>query len=147
MTGNLIRLSAVVAVTTDVGELLDEELTLRATIHSARSQSTHVQQSTVWQASMRVLPLSIDLSNANLTWPSKLHVGLFNNDGGHNDEFDSLGVPGNSLRLVSVASDLLDPTRHIFESSRRTERRFMPFSQQPLLLFEDARFSGQNAIK
>lgn len=146
--GGLTSLTTVITVTTDAGKLLNEELPFVAAIQSATKQKpTCVQKMIVWRTGMRSISLSIDFSNASVRWPAKLHVGLFSNEGTFIDDFQSVGATGNTLRLISATSDLLDPTRNMLRSSPRTERRFMPLSRKPLLFYEDARFLGQNAIE
>lgn len=148
MARGLASLTTVITVTTDAGTPLNEELSFIAAIQSAtKQQSTCVQQMIVWRTGMRSVSLSIDFPNASIRWPAKLHVGRFSNQEGLVDDFQSVGATGNTLRLISAASDLLDPTRNILRCSPRTERRFMPLSRKPLLLFEDTRIFGQNAIK
>lgn len=57
MTVDLTYLMTVITVTTDVGELLNEELPLHgATSSETRTQSTHAQQTIVWKAGMHLLP-------------------------------------------------------------------------------------------
>ncbi|KAK5000941.1 hypothetical protein LTR66_000287 [Elasticomyces elasticus] len=134
---NSTILKAVVTITTDLGETFyPHEVLLAATLRSLdHDGDVYMRKTVTWTAGLRSLPITFDLSHTDVDWPARLHVGV--RDGLRADHLENHYTPGNLPALISVWSDALDPTKGVYESQRKVERRFTPFGERPLTIGED----------
>ncbi|KAF1355055.1 putative methyltransferase-domain-containing protein [Delphinella strobiligena] len=132
-----VILSAVVTVTTDLGETFYLNDVALAILLRAPEQEgdIYLRRTFQWTAGMRSLPITLDITRNDIDWPARLHIGV---KGGHmSDHFEyhhnSDALPG----IISVWSESLNPIKGKFETRKRVERRFTPLTQRSLNIYED----------
>lgn len=132
-----VSLSAVVTVTTDLGETFYLEDVALAVIVRAPEQNgdIYLRRTFQWTAGMRALPINLDITRHDIDWPARVHVGV---KGAHmSDHFEKHNNPDALPSIISVWSESLNPLNGTFETGKRVERRFMPLSERSLNIYED----------
>lgn len=134
VNGSTVSLKAVVTITTDLGETFyPHNVNLAASVRSAEHDGDiYLRRTIQWEAGMRSVPISFDLTRSGVEWPACLHVGI--KQGERSEHFENW----DKLKMVSVWSAEINPTKGLFQASRRVERRFIPISERPLVMLEDA---------
>lgn len=130
-------LSAVVTVTTDLGETFFlDDVSLAVLVRAPEQDGDiYLRKTFKWTAGMRALPINLDISRSDIDWPARVHVGV---KGAHmSDHFEKHNNPDTLPSIISVWSESLDPSNNKFETGKRVERRFMPLSNRSLKIFED----------
>jgi hypothetical protein len=128
---NSIQLKATITVTTDLGETFyPDDTDLVATIReTAHDGEVYVRRKLKWPANARSLPVIFDLSHTDVDWPACLHIGI---------KTSVSKGPGFLPPIVDAWSGELNPAKGQLDSGWRVERRFIPLSERPVALIEDA---------
>lgn len=128
---NKTNLKAVITVTTDLGETFyPENADLVATIReNAIDGEVYLRRKLQWAAGARSLSIDFDLSRSDIDWPACLHVGM---------KVPNAKGPGFLPPIVDAWSGDLNPPKGELDSGWRVERRFIPLSERPVSLIEDA---------
>lgn len=128
---NDIQLKAVITLTSDLGEsFFPEQADLIATIReTAHDGEVYLRRKLQWPAGARALPISLDISRNDIEWPACLHIGM---------KTAVVKGPGFLPAIVDAWSGELNPTKGQFDSGWRVERRFVPLSERPITIIEDA---------
>jgi len=134
-----ITLQATITITTDLGETYyDSDVSLAATLRSSDCDGdVYLRRTIQWTAGKRAVDVSLDLTRTEVEWPAKLHVGVKSKFGNLADHFERFHNPGELPSILSVWSGPLDAMKGMFETSRRVERRFTPYNERPLSIYED----------
>ncbi|KAI5201750.1 hypothetical protein E4T42_04269 [Aureobasidium subglaciale] len=133
-----VTLSAVITLTTDLGETFyPHDILLAASLREPDDDGDiYLRRSLQWKKDMRSLNISLDLTRTEIDWPARLHVHTKAN-GAMADSFEEHHSRGHLPGIISVWSESLDPTKGIFETRRRVERRFTPLTGRTLNMYED----------
>jgi hypothetical protein len=125
------QLKAVITLTTDLGESFHpEDADLVATIReTAHDGEVYLRRRLQWPAGARAMPISLDISHIDVEWPACLHIGV---------KTAVVKGPGFLPAIVDAWSGELDPTKGQLDSGWRVERRFVPLSERPITIIEDA---------
>jgi hypothetical protein len=128
---NNTQLKAVITLTSDLGEsFYPENADLVATIReTAHDGEVYLRRKLQWPAGARAMPISLDISHIDIEWPACLHIGV---------KTAVVKGPGFLPAIVDAWSGELDPTKGQSDSGWRVERRFVPLSERPITIIEDA---------
>jgi hypothetical protein len=129
-------LAALITITSDLGDsFLPDDIILAAALCAEDyAGDIFVRKTLNWKGGMRSLSVSFDISQIDLEWPIRLHVGVKGSpktdlfDKYHNAEPPS---------IISAWSGLLDPPRGLLNAEKNVERRFTPLSNRTLSIWEE----------
>ncbi|KAK5201870.1 hypothetical protein LTR16_001164 [Cryomyces antarcticus] len=138
VNGPTSTLKATISITSDLGDsFYPNDVTLSVTLRSGDSSGDiYLRKSTKWTAGSRAVPLEFALTDTDIDWPARVHVGLKSSP--MLDHFEKRhNTAGDLPSIINVWSDMLSPEEGIFEAKRLVERRFMPLSNRMLCLWEE----------
>lgn len=132
VSNSTILLKATITITTDLGEtFLPTPLDLVASLRSPDPDGEiYLRRKLQWPGKgARSVNLLLDLSRQDVEWPACVHVAA-----------TGRGKPqqGFLIPVVDVWSGSLNPTKGLFTSGFRVERRFTSLAERCVSLLEDA---------
>ncbi|OCK82463.1 hypothetical protein K432DRAFT_349001 [Lepidopterella palustris CBS 459.81] len=129
-------LKALITITSDLGDtFLPDNLALAASLRpEGHDGDIYLCKTVQWTAGMRSLPIVFELTNANLDWPVRVHVGVKGNPAS-----DCFGKrhKADPPSIISAWSGVLDALNGVMEAEKMVERRFTPLSGRTLSIWEE----------
>ena len=118
-------------ITTDLGDsFYPQDVPLTASLHSQDLDGDiFLRKNLSWTQGMRSLRLDFDITYSDVDWPLRIHVGPKGSP--YSDHFES------QLAVISAWSDNIDKHGAGAEAARMVERRFIPFSDRIISIFEE----------
>ncbi|KAF2237701.1 hypothetical protein EV356DRAFT_480576 [Viridothelium virens] len=131
---NLVK--CLITITTDLGEsFYPQDVPLAATLRSHDPDGDIFLRRTLpWSQGMRSIPLAFDITNSDVDWPLRVHIGPKNSP--FSDHFESQH-PGAPPAVISAWSGDIQKAGADSESPRMVERRFTPFSDRIISIWEE----------
>ncbi|KAF2084226.1 S-adenosyl-L-methionine-dependent methyltransferase [Saccharata proteae CBS 121410] len=130
-------INALITITSDLGDdLLAEDVALAATLRADDfAGDIYLRKSLNWEAGMRALPVTFDISNCDLDWPIRLQIAPKSSP--HSDLFERHQNQGDLPPVISVWSAALNLPAGITQAEKKVERRFTPLSNRTLSIWEE----------
>ena len=134
--GEKSLVKCLITITTDLGEIFyPRDLPLAAILLAHDPDGDiFLRKNLSWTRGMRSLPVNFDITNSEVDWPLRIHVGPKGSP--YSDHFDSQH-PGAPPAVISAWSDDIDRAGPTSDAARAVERRFTPFSGRILSIWEE----------